>query len=83
MNDKEISACLAFAGHIPEEHITADTLRRFAGAVKARTIIECAYICDAQHFGGKHDDDLSWTGCAVYLSNEIRELGMPNKISGT
>lgn len=46
MEDEEIKACLAFAGHIPEEKITADVLRRFAGAVVARTVIQCAAICD-------------------------------------
>ena len=32
----------------------------------------CAQLCDAQHFGGDHDDDLAWTGCAAVLAEEIR-----------
>ena len=32
----------------------------------------CARICDAQHFQGKHDNNLIWTGCAAHLADAIR-----------
>ena len=40
-----------------------------------------AVIADRQHFGGEHDDDLSWTDCAALIAVKIRAL-IPEKDHG-
>ena len=52
----------------------AASLLQFAHQLMAIEREECAKLCDKQA-RDKHESD-SWTGCAQFLSNNIRARGM-------
>lgn len=54
---------------------TADQMRAYAEAAIKQEREACASLAEDQHFGGKHDDDLGWTGCAAHVAYAIRSRG--------
>lgn len=49
-------------------------LTAYAKEAVRQALESAAAIADHQHFGGEHDDDLSWTDCAALIAAKIRAL---------
>jgi hypothetical protein len=55
----------------------ADQMRSYATAAVLQERERAARIAEGEHFGGKHDDDLSWTSCAAHIAAAIRAQKEP------
>lgn len=61
------------------ELITTTQAEAYKDACVREALEEAAGIADREHFGGQHDDDLSWTGCAAHIAHAIRSLLPPTE----